>query len=83
MHTLKKRLKEIDEHYEIYENDGMFSIGYKGRFRTERIISFDKDGIYFDETISPAPLRSSYPFYKSDVLPDLWKIIKLVSEYLN
>ena len=84
MHTLKKRLKEIDEHYEIHEINSSYYIGYVSRFTITRILKFDKYGISFNNSLNASKvLQTDEYYYEKDILPDLWKITKLVSEYLN
>ena len=82
MHTLKKRLKEIDECYEIESVDARgnieYQVYYQSKFGRYRVLSFDKKAMDLAPTFG-----FSLPHYKPEVLTDLWQIIKLVSEYLN
>lgn len=81
MHTFKKRLKEIDEHYEVKKDGDIYFIRYKERFHTNTLISFEENKVKFYEPILNAMANESY--FPPEALPDLWKIIKLISEYLN
>lgn len=81
MHTLKKRLKEIDEHYEIVEENDDYWIAYKGKYDNQQLVSFNKRKVKFHAPYMDNLIKGS--FFSPETLPDLWKIIKLVSEYLN
>lgn len=81
MHTLKKRLKEIDEHYEIKQDGDVYFITYKERYHNSTLISFKENKVKFHAPILSAMGNDLY--FPPEALPDLWKITKLISEYLN